>query len=144
MIINTDSFINHCNFTNSSTSSFINSSINCQLQQFHQHEQHSISQFHLVSLLSISLLKLSSILLLNHLNHFHHLNCLLHLICLHCLNFLHHSNCMHHLNCLHCLHCLHVNSSSYLIHKICLYYLCNSLLSLLICHNTSFINGTTL
>ena len=58
----------------------------------------SISQFHLVSLLSISLLKLSLILLLNCLNHLCHLNCLLHLICLHYLN------CMHHLNCLHCLH----------------------------------------
>src|SRR5437762_10544397 len=114
-----DSSINHHSFTDSSISSLIN------------------------GLLSISLLKLSSILLLNHSNHLHHLNCLLHLICLHCLNFLCHLNCMHHLNCLHCLHCLHVNSSSYLLCKICLYYLCNSLFSLLICHNTSFINDTT-
>src|SRR5438477_8999386 len=114
-----NSSINHCSFTDSSISSLINSSINCQLQQLCQHEQHSISQFHLVSLLSISLLKLSSILLLNHLNHFCCLNCLLHLICLHCLNFLCHLNCMHHLNHLHCLHCLCVNLSSYLLHKIC-------------------------
>src|SRR6266496_3730315 len=72
-----NSSINHHSFIDSSISSLINSSINCQLCQ---HKQHSISQFHLVSLLSISLLKLPSILLLNCLNHLHHLNCL------HCLH----------------------------------------------------------
>src|SRR5947207_12268218 len=80
VLSHTDSFINHHSFTDSSISSLINSSINCQLQQLCQHKQHFISQFHLVSLLSISLLKLSSILLLNCLNHLHCLNCL------HCLH----------------------------------------------------------
>src|SRR6266480_6895723 len=82
-----NSSINHCSFTDSSISSLINRSINWQLQQLCQRRQHSISQFHLVSLLSISLLKLSSILLLNHSNHLYCLNCLFYLICLYYLNF---------------------------------------------------------